>query len=445
MEKETFYDLNLTKPLFRALDENDFEYPTTIQEKAFPVIMSGADVVGIAQTGTGKTMAYLLPLIRLWKYNKDKKPRILVIVPTRELVVQVEEVVKMLTEFMSFDVVAAYGGANIKRHRAAINAGCDMVIATPGRLLDLGKEGTIKMMGIKKLVIDEVDEMLNLGFRHQLVEVFDLLLDKRQNLMFSATMTTEVENIIEEYFVAPRKIEAAPTGTPLENIEQSGYDVPNFNTKMNLLKNILQDKEVFQKVLVFTATKKLANSVFEDLETIFEEEVSIIHSNKSQNYRFRSINNFKEGKSRVLIATDIVARGIDVAEVSHVLNFDLPEIPENYMHRIGRTGRAEKDGIAISFITPKEKETQQSIEDLMNHKISMNVMPEEVEISAILTPDEMPQVKMRNLELRVSESARTGGAFHEKKDKNKKVNKKVRYESKMKLKYKKPKKRGGKK
>jgi len=418
MEKQTFFDLNLTNPLFRALDEMDYEYPTTIQEKAFPVIMSGKDVIGIAQTGTGKTMAYLLPLLRLWKYDKEKKPKILVLVPTRELVAQVVEVVEKLTPHMSFDVVGAYGGANIKRHRLAINTGCDMVVATPGRLLDLGKEGTIKMLGIKKLIIDEVDEMLNLGFRHQLVEVFDLLQDKRQNLMFSATMTKDVEIIINEYFVSPLKIEAAPTGTPLEGIRQSFYDVPNFNTKMNLLKHILADKEVFSKVLVFTATKKLADAVFEEIQELFPEEIGLIHSNKSQNYRFRSINNFKEGISRVLLATDIVARGIDVAEVSHVINFDLPEVQENYMHRIGRTGRAKQEGVALSFITPKDKEVQEQIETLMNRKIDLNALPKDLEISDELQEFEKPQIRMKNLELKVSESAKEGNAFHEKKEKN---------------------------
>ncbi len=214
---------------------------------------------------------------------------------------------------------------------------------------------------------------------------------------------------------------------------------------MNLLKNILEDKEHFQKVLVFTSTKKWANNVFENLENVFENEIGLIHSNKSQNYRFKSINNFRDGSNRILIATDIVARGIDVAEVSHVVNFDLPEIPENYMHRIGRTGRANKEGIAISFITPKDQEVRERIESLMDKKIDVNAIPEGVEISDVLIEDEIPKVKMRNLELRVSESAKTGGAFHEKKEKNKKVNKKVRYETKMKLKYKKPKTRGGKK
>lgn len=348
-----FDQLNLNSPLLRALDNLGYTQPTTIQERVFAVAMSGKDVCGIAQTGTGKTFAYLLPLLRLWKFNKEKDPQILVLVPTRELVTQVVENVKMLTPFMGVTVVGVYGGVNIKTQVLALEGGADVIVATPGRLFDLAMAGAFKLRTIKKLVVDEMDEMLNLGFRTQLKNIIDLLPAKRQNLLFSATITEDVEALMETYFNDPVKVEAAPTGTPLDNIQQTAYLVPNFNTKVNLLELLLAEDESMSKVLIFTATKKLADQLFERLEPQFSGTAGVIHSNKEQNHRFNTVKQFKEGVYRFIIATDIVARGIDIAEVTHVFNFDMPEVPEHYIHRIGRTGRADKKGVAISFITEK--------------------------------------------------------------------------------------------
>ena len=231
----TFDDLNLNTPLLTALDELGYVHPTTIQHRVFSIVMSGKDVCGIAQTGTGKTFAYLLPCLRQWKFSKDKAPQILIIVPTRELVAQVVESVKALTKYMSLIVTGVYGGVNINTQKAEVEKGVDVLVATPGRLYDLAMNGAFKTKMIKKLVIDEVDEMLNLGFRTQLKNILDLLPERRQNLMFSATITDEVEALIETYFNEPVRVEAAPTGTPLENIIQTTYEVPNFYTKVNLL------------------------------------------------------------------------------------------------------------------------------------------------------------------------------------------------------------------
>jgi ATP-dependent RNA helicase RhlE len=350
MQSLTFKDLKLNNFLQRALDDLGYTIPTTIQEKGFSVMMSGRDVVGIAQTGTGKTLAYLLPALMQWKFNKDKTPQILIIVPTRELVLQVVEEVKLLTKYMSVDVIGVYGGTNINTQKQLVKNGMDVLVATPGRLLDLALTSVLNLKSIKKLVIDEVDEMLNLGFRPQLSRVLDLMLVKRQNLMFSATLTEEVEVFINSHFNNPIKIEAAPTGTPLDSIEQSAFEVPNFNTKVNLLKLMLQSNEEMRKVLVFVSTINLADQLFDLMNEAFENEVGIIHSKKSQLSRFEAVKLFKEGKHRVLIASDLVARGIDIAEVSHVINFDAPVISENYMHRIGRTGRADKKGQAITLL-----------------------------------------------------------------------------------------------
>jgi len=439
----TFSDLNINKYLLKALEEESFTTPTTIQQKVFSVVMSGADVCGIAQTGTGKTFAYLLPLLTQWKFAKEKDPQILIVVPTRELVAQVVEAVKKLTTYMNVDVIGVYGGANINTQKLELQNGLDVLVATPGRLYDLALAGAFKVKSIKKLVIDEVDEMLNLGFRAQLKNILDLLPPRRQNLLFSATLIEEVEELMNEYFNNPVKIEAAPAGTPVENIVQSTYEVPNFYTKVNLLNLLLTADETMTKVLVFAATKKLADELYEQLEPNFSGTVGVIHSNKEQNHRFNTVKQFKEGVYRFIIATDIVARGIDVAEVSHVINFDLPEVPENYIHRIGRTGRADKKGISISFITEKEQKQRADIENLMKYKIPVSPLPADLQISTELTEDEMPKVSMKEIQVKIPKKEAGGGAFHEKSAKNKKVNNKVSHREKMVKKYGKPKKRGG--
>ncbi|MFA5044814.1 MAG: DEAD/DEAH box helicase [Paludibacter sp.] len=437
-----FIDLNLNTPLINALNDLGLTQPTTIQERAFPVIMSGRDMVGIAQTGTGKTIAYLLPCLRQWKFTKEKHPQILIVVPTRELVVQVVEQVEKLTTYMNVRVVGVYGGVNMIRQTPLVVAGVDVLVATPGRLLDLTLNGSLKLKSVKRFIIDEVDEMLNLGFRPQLIRVIDLLPVKRQNLMFSATISEDLKDLVHDFFVEPLEIEAAPTGTPLENIKQIGFKVPNFFTKVSLLKYLMLNNIEFSKVLVFTSTKKLADALYEEIAPEFIDQIGLIHSNKSQNNRFEALRNFKEGNDRMLIATDIVARGLDISDVSHVVNFDVPEVAENYMHRIGRTGRADKNGVSITFITKSDAAYRTNIELLMNRKIPIVKMPEEVEVSGVLTEDELPKVKMKNVLTSIPKKEEGGAAFHEKKDKNKKVNMKVRRAESMKIKYGKPKTRG---
>ena len=441
----TFEDLNLTKPLLNALADLGYTTPTTIQEKVFSVMMSGKDVCGIAQTGTGKTFAYLLPSLRQIEFSKDRLPQLLIIVPTRELVVQVVEEVKKLSAYMTLQVVGAYGGGNIKVQMAELKQGADVVVATPGRLFDLALNGSLKTKAIKKLVIDEVDEMLNLGFRTQLKNILDLLPQKRQNLLFSATITDEVEVLMHTYFNNPVRIEAAPVGTPLENIEQSAYLVPNFYTKVNMLDILLDENPEMNKVLIFVATKKLADQLFNQLEMGYIDKIGVIHSNKEQNHRFNSVKQFHEGSYRILIATDIIARGLDVAEVSHVINFDIPEVPENYIHRIGRTGRADKKGKAISFITEKDAEYREEIEALMNYEIPVLPLPENLKISEILTPGEEPTINMKNIDTKPPKRESFGAAFHEKIAKNQKVNVRRNHAQEKMQKYGRPIKRSGKK
>lgn len=433
-----FQDLNLTKPLLNALTDQGITEPTTIQSKVFSPIMAGSDVVGIAQTGTGKTLAYLLPILRLWKFTKSPNPQILIVVPTRELVTQLVDVINSLTTYMNVVCVGVYGGTNIRTQKAKVDDGSDIVIGTPGRLGDLMRDGVLKTKQLKQIVIDEVDEMLNLGFRTQLRNLIEFIPNKCQHLMFSATMTEDVELVINEFTTYYEKIEAAPSGAPLEHITQSAYTAQNFNTKANLLTHLLESHPEMTKVLVFVKTKKFADALYERMSETFGESVGIIHSSKSQNYRFNTVDKFQDGTHRFIIATDIIARGLDVSAVTHVINFDLTDTPEKYIHRIGRTGRSEAKGIAISFISTEEESYQVDIEALMNKEIEMVDIPSEVEITEELIPLEIPSdyVPFNNHKMKKFEPS--GPAFHEKKAKNMKVNRKIRKAEKMKLKYGKP-------
>ncbi|MFD2550730.1 DEAD/DEAH box helicase [Bizionia sediminis] len=444
MDATTFHDLKLTTPLYNALDDLGFTHPTPIQAEAFNVVASGADVVGIAQTGTGKTFAYMLPILRGLKYSEQANPRVLIMVPTRELVVQVVDEIEKLAKYINVRVLGVYGGVNINAQKRAVAEGLDIIVATPGRLYDLAVSRVLQLKSIQKLVIDEVDVMLDLGFRHQLINIFDILPERRQNIMFSATMTEDVDALITDFFIAPKRVSIALSGTPLENISQTKYAVPNYYTKLNLLKTLLQDRDTYNKVLIFVAFKKMADRLFEALEQDFRDELCVIHSNKTQNYRLRSIEQFREGTNRILVATDVMARGLDIDNVSHVINFDTPNFPENYMHRIGRTGRAERKGAALLFYTPSETEALEKIEALMQMVIPVNSLPDTVTIATELLEEERPKILERNNPIKLRDEDKPGPAYHEKKAKNTKENLGGSYKFKIAAKYKKPKTRGDK-
>ena len=439
----TFQELNLSKQLDYAITDLGFVQPTPIQEQAFSVILSGNDMVGIAQTGTGKTFAYMLPLLRDLKFSKQITPRVLVMVPTRELVIQVVAEIEKLAAYINVRVLGVYGGTNINTQKQAIAQGTDIIVATPGRLYDLALSRALKMKSIQKLVIDEVDVMLDLGFRFQLMNIFEILPERRQNIMFSATMTDDVDALITDYFTNPTKVSIAVSGTPLDNISQQSYQVVNFYTKVNLLAHLLKNKEEFSKVLVFVSNKKSADRLFSKLDETYNDELCVIHSNKTQNYRIRSIKQFDEGENRILVATDVMARGLDLDEISHVVNFDTPSFPENYMHRIGRTGRAEHEGKSILFYTEAEIRAKEEIEELMKTEILKTDFPVEVEISDELTPEERPkEIEIENPHKRKVEEV--GTAFHEKSEKNSQTNQGGSYRREIAKKYKKPRTRGDK-
>ena len=327
-----FSDFNLTAPLFKALDEMGIHTPTTIQEKSFNVILSGKDVCGIAQTGTGKTLAYLLPCLRKMEFSKTGYPQMLILVPTRELVAQVVEMAEQICKHRNFVVTGVYGGVNMKPQADALMNGVDVVVATPGRLYDHILSSAFVTKAIKFLVIDEMDEMLEQGFRHQLTQIFDVLPAKRQNLLFSATMPKEIADMVETHFNFPVTVEAAPAGTPLASITQLAYDAPNFLSKVNLLNHIIAQHPE-ERMVVFTKSRKFADLLYLHLLPKYGDNLGIINSNMSQNHRFESVKDFKEGVSKILVATDLIARGIDIIGVDKVFNFDIPEDAENYIHR----------------------------------------------------------------------------------------------------------------
>ena len=438
-----FKEINLSTQLQNAIHDLGLEKQTPIQSQTYSKILSGKDLVGIAQTGTGKTLAYCLPLLQELSYSNQNNPRVLILVPTRELVSQVVETLNKLTKYITCRIIGVYGGTNINTQKIWLQDGADIVVATPGRLYDLALCRSLQLKGIKKVVIDEVDIMLDLGFYFQLTNIFELLPSKKQNIMFSATMTEDVSNLIDSFFSKPEKVQIALSGTPLNNIVQSKFAVPNYFTKVNLLSHLLSDKDEMKKVLVFVSSKKIADRLYDAISEFYLSETAVIHSNKSQNYRFRSINQYDEGKVRILIATDIIARGLDLDKISHVINFDTPTYAENYMHRIGRTGRAEENGKSILFYTEREEKYKDSIENLMGMEIISVKIPEEVEITTQLTIDEKRE-RGKRIDRNSKEVVRGNSGFHEKIEKNLKVNDRDRWRKERRKKYKKPKSRGDK-
>lgn len=423
----SFDQLNLNNALRNALEDLAFDAPSPIQVEAFAPIMSGKDIVGIAQTGTGKTLAYLLPILRQLPYSAQKHPRVLILVPTRELAEQVKTDAEALSTYMSIRIQASYGGVNINTQSARLmDQGIDILISTPGRLIDLAMNKAVNLKKIRQLVIDEVDEMLNLGFQSQIDRIFDLLPDKKQNLLFSATLSIEIQNMIKALFWDPTIIQIAPSGSTADNLKQFKYVLPNFNTKINLLNYLLLMDESMIKVLIFTPNKKNADLIFDELLPENQKICGVIHSNKSQNLRLRMVDEFNSGKIRFLIATDLIARGLDIEDISHVINIDIPEEPAAYIHRIGRTARAGKGGISITFASEQELSNELEnllhIEKVIKNRIDQLELPKDLKISTVLSNEEIETFKQKNARKNIDHIKHSGGAFHDKELKNTKVN-----------------------
>jgi ATP-dependent RNA helicase RhlE len=410
----TFEGYGIGKSILKALNEIGFNEPTPIQQQAIPVIKSGQDVLGIAQTGTGKTAAYIIPILMKLVKAEGKDPRALVLVPTRELSIQVGEDIKELTQFTNIRHAAVYGGIGWTKHAALFETGIDILVATPGRLWDLYRAGVFEFKRVKTLVIDEADRMLDMGFLPQLMKLFEVIPPKRQNLLFSATFSDKIESMSHEFLTFPVRVEVAPSATVVDKIDQYYYRLPNFRTKLNLLNYLLKDEIIFNRVIVFCRTKENAEKVYKYLLRNTTGEVRILHSNKAQYSRINAIESFKSGNVRILISTDVSARGIDVIKISHVINFDLPPAYEDYVHRIGRTARANLEGIALSFIKPDEDFHLDNIEKLIRMKIEEKFLPADLIIAE--TSFEEKQTFARELDRqRKLQDPEFQGAFHEKK------------------------------
>ncbi|TNF45161.1 MAG: DEAD/DEAH box helicase [Bacteroidetes bacterium] len=412
--KQTFEDLKIAKVLLKTLDEIGFKEPTPVQLEAIPKINSGENVVGIAQTGTGKTAAYLLPLLTKLKKAEGKDPRVVVVVPTRELAIQVDEDVEELTTLSDIRHAAVFGGIGWTKHAALLEPGIDILIATPGRMWELYRSGSLSLKKVKHLVIDEADRMLDMGFIPQLRQLLEVIPPRRQNLLFSATFNENVEKMAEEFLDHYHKVEVAPSATPVELVTQKAYKVPNYRTKLNLIQHLLKDEETFSRVIIFVKTKEHAEEVFKVIKRKAEGEKRILHSNKGQNTRINAINSFKNGEVRILISTDVSARGLDASLVSHVINFDLPSSYEDYVHRIGRTARAGNKGDAISLIDPADEWHLKKIEELIRMPIQLLEIPEQVVV--VPTEFDEKQKYLREIDRqRKLDDPTFKGAFHKKK------------------------------
>jgi ATP-dependent RNA helicase RhlE len=419
----TFEDFKLNRQLLNAITDLTYQNPTPIQEKTIPLALAGHDIMGIAQTGTGKTAAYILPILMKVKYAQGANPRALIVAPTRELAMQIDKVISELGKYTDLRHLAIYGGLGPKTQIETVEKGIDILVATPGRLMDIYLAGHLVLKEIKILVLDEADKMMDMGFMPQIRKILEVIPSKRQNMLFSATMPEKVLKLSEEFLEFPTVVEIAPSATTAETITQKMYHIPNLKTKIALLELFLRDEENFNRVMVFTRTKHIADNVFKYLDRKFAPNtIRVIHANKGQNTRINAMESFKNEQVRVLVATDVVARGIDVNKVSHVINFDVPIVYEDYVHRIGRTGRAFEVGEAITFVTMAEEYHIKKIEEIIKMKIPEVDLPKELEIYD--TPFDERQLMLREIDnQRKKEDPSFQGAFHEKKKRPESKNK----------------------
>lgn len=424
-EENTFERFELNRQLLNAVADAGYTVPTPIQEKTIPLTMAGHDVLGIAQTGTGKTAAYLLPILMKIKYAQGSMPRCLIFAPTRELVIQIDKAVGELAKYTDIRHIALYGGLGPKTQIETIQAGIDIIVATPGRFMDLYLRGEIAVKDLKIMVLDEADKMMDMGFMPQIRKILEVIPTKRQNLLFSATFPDKVESLSAEFLEFPTRIEVSPQATTAATVKQRMFAVPNMQTKINVLEYLFKTEEV-QKTMIFTRSRDIADAVYNSLNgrVIPKNNIRVIHANKGQNTRINSMDAFRDGIVTVLVATDVAARGIDIDHVTHVINFDVPLIYEDYVHRIGRTGRANNVGEAITFLTIAEEYHIKKIEKIIRMEIPREPLPKEIEIAK--TPFDENQALLLEVDnQRKKEDPNFKGAFHEKKNPRPPVKKKV--------------------
>ncbi|WP_214071067.1 DEAD/DEAH box helicase [Mucilaginibacter sp. dw_454] len=414
----TFEDFKFNRQILNAIADAGYTEPTPVQLKAMPPILNGQDVMGIAQTGTGKTAAYVLPIIMRLKYAQGDHARALIIAPTRELAMQIEENVKAYAKYTDLRMVSVYGGLGPKTQIENINKGVDIIVATPGRFMDIYLAGHIVTKTLQVLVLDEADKMMDMGFMPQINRILEVVPVKRQNLLFSATMSDKIHQLSGNFLEFPTVIEVTPQATPAQTVEQKVFHVPNMKTKINLLRELLKDEGDITKLMIFCKTRTAAEDVYKFLLRKFGEgEVRVLHANKGQNTRINSMNAFKNDDVKILVATDVASRGIDVSDVSHVINFDVPVVIEDYVHRIGRTGRALQSGTAITFCNPAEEYYLNKIQKLIRQTIPVFAIPAEVFIEETPYEERQDQAKEVDMQKR-RDDPDFKGAFHEKKTLN---------------------------
>lgn len=415
---QSFEDFKFNRQILNAIADAGYTEPTPVQQKAIPPILNGQDVMGIAQTGTGKTAAYVLPIVMKLKYAQGEHARALILAPTRELALQIDENIRAYAKYTDLRVVTVYGGLGPKTQIETINKGVDIIVATPGRFMDIYLAGHITTKPLQILVLDEADKMMDMGFMPQINRILEVVPRKRQNLLFSATMSDKVHRLSANFLEFPTVIEVTPQATPAQTVNQVLYHVPNIKTKINLLKHIFEHTEDIGKMIIFCKTRSAAEDVYKFLVRKFDQDqVKVLHANKGQNTRINAINAFKNDEVKVLVATDVAARGIDVSNVSHVINFDVPIVIEDYVHRIGRTGRANHSGEAVTFCNPAEEYYIQKVEKLIRQTITVLQLPEDVFVEQ--TPYEERQDQAREIDnQKRRENPEFKGAFHEKKESN---------------------------
>lgn len=413
----SFADLKLNRQLLNAIQDLGYEQPTAIQEKCIPAILGGQDVLGIAQTGTGKTAAYLLPLLRLLNYAQGSDARALIIVPTRELSIQVGNTIRELTKYTDLRYAVVFGGQGAKEQIAAIEQGIDLLVASPGRYLELYLQGHIRARKIKHLVLDEAERLMDKSFIGQFHRILETMPQKRQNLLFSATMSDLVKKIAGDFLDFPTEIQIRPDMKTADTVSQAWYAVPNLKSKINLLVKLLQQENEWKKVIIFCKTKVSATALGKYLQRTYgDDQVLVIHGNKTQQTRINAMLRFRHEPVRLLVTTDLAARGLDVPDVTHVVNFDTPVIYEDYVHRIGRTGRAFKTGHSLTFVTMADEYHLGKIEKLIGQKVKQLKVPKDVFIEE--TSYEEQQHMLREIDLQKRrENPNFKGAFHEKKKK----------------------------
>lgn len=427
-----FDSLKISKSLLKGVREKGFVEMTPIQEEMIPKAMGGKDIIGIAPTGTGKTAAFLLPLMDRLKYGlKSKHVRALILLPTKELAIQVQEQASEINQYCDFKIQVVYGGVGISKQTEPLQEGCDILIGTPGRVFDIYKTQVVDFKKLEVLVLDECDRMMDMGFKHQLYQMLEIIPTKRQNFLLSATFPPVVETITEDFLEFPVKIEVAPQSTIADTITHYKYDIPDLRSKVKFLAYLI-DTQQLGKTLVFVRKKESATQIAKYIERKLGNIVRVIHSNKGQYSRINAIQDFKSDEVQILISTDVSARGIDVPDITHVVNFEFPKKIEDYVHRVGRTGRAGKSGIAINFCNKIERIY---LEDLINDKkigqVTSLTLPAEFSLEK-MDKTEILAIEREIDELKQKRNPDYKGAFHKKKTRAEKAQFKKEKQAKQK-------------